>query len=378
MSVALLEQTTVTITVNRDREPLRTTDTSNGHGLYEFRATGTIIEFPGFMALYTEGVDEVTEEEGVLPPLREGDVLKLIAILPKQHFTQPPPRYTEAALVKELEAKGIGRPSTYATILSTIQERRYVEKSDGRFKPTELGIVVNDLLVERFSDVMDYNFTAKIENNLDKIEEGTSKWFRVVMDFYKPFDKDLIEAIKNLGRVKPEDIPTDQVCERCGKPMIIKWGRHGRFIACSGFPECRNTKPLGTEKLKVRSEKSEIEKLQTDEKCEKCGSPMVLKSGRFGKFLACSRYPECKTAKPLGIGVKCPEDGGEIVEKRTKKGKIFFSCSNYPKCKFATWYMPVSKNCPKCGAGILVEKRTKKEEAILCLRKGCGYKEKFS
>jgi DNA topoisomerase-1 len=402
MSVALLEQTTVTITVNRDREPLRTTDTSNGHGLYEFRATGTVVEFPGFMALYTEGVDEVAEDakrleevgiesyrEGMLPPLGEGDILKPITVLPKQHFTQPPPRYTEATLVKELEAKGIGRPSTYATILSTLQERKYVEKSDDRFKPIELGMVVNDLLVERFSDVMDYNFTARMESDLDKIEEGLFKWFDVVIDFYKPFDKDLLEAMKELGRVRPQDIPIDKMCKKCGKPMVIKWGKHGRFIACSGFPECKNTKPLKTtDHRPVPSTNSgqalsEVEgpqttdMQQTDEKCEKCGSPMVLKSGRFGKFLACSRYPECRTSKPLGIGIKCPEDGGEIVERKTKKGKIFFSCSNYPECKFATWYRPVSKSCPKCGVDILVGKRTKKEKALVCLRKDCGYKEEL-
>jgi DNA topoisomerase-1 len=303
--------------------------------------------------------------------------LKTIVILPRQHFTQPPPRYTEATLVKELEAKGIGRPSTYASILSTIQEREYTEKPDGRFKPTELGMVVNDLLVERFSDVMDYNFTAKMEDNLDKIEEGVFKWNNIVKDFYKPFDKDLLETMKNLGRVKPEDIPTDQVCEKCGSPMVIKWGRHGRFMACSGFPECKNTRPLESQKSEVRSQKSGTENQQTEEKCEKCGSMMVMKSGRFGNFLACSNYPECKTTKAISIGIKCPEDAGEIVERRTKKGKIFFSCSNYPKCKFATWYRPVPKNCPKCGTGVLAEKKTKKEQSLMCLKKGCRYKEEI-
>jgi len=388
MSVALLEQTSVDIAA----KPVDVRGTEK----YIFRATGTVVEFPGFMALYTESIDEVTEDakrpeevgidlsadrqdsyrEGMLPPVREEDILKPITILPKQHFTQPSPRYTEATLVKELEAKGIGRPSTYAAILSTIQERKYVEKSDGRFKSTELGIVVNDLLVERFSDVMDYNFTAKMESNLDKIEEGLFKWFEVVIDFYKPFDKDLLNAMKELGRVKPQDIPTDKICKKCGRPMVIKWGRHGRFIACSGFPECKNAKPLKEKSTEPIAHSSELI-AQTGEKCEKCGSPMVLKSGRFGEFLACSKYPKCKTTKSLSIGIKCPEDGGDIVERKTKKGKIFFSCSNYPECKFATWYKPVSKNCPKCGAGILVEKRTKKEEALVCLKKDCGYKEEL-
>jgi DNA topoisomerase-1 len=359
MSSALLEQTSIDIEVER----------------YIFRATGTIIKFMGFMTLYTEDIDEVTEEEGQLPPLSEGDVLRTINILPKQHFTQPPPRYTEATLVKDLEARGIGRPSTYATILSTIQERKYVEKSDGRLKPTELGIVVNDLLVERFPELMNVSFTAKMEDNLDKVEEGVSKWVKVVRDFYIPFNKDLTEAMENLGKIKPGDTFTDQICEKCGRTMVIKWGKHGRFMACSGFPDCKNTMPLEKKTTEHKTQGTEIQ--PTGEKCEKCGSPIVLKSGRFGKFLTCSRYPECKTTRPLSIGVKCPEDNGEIVERKTKKGKIFFSCSNYPTCKFATWDRPVPQECPRCGAGILVERRTKKGEFLVCLKKGCGYKEEL-
>jgi len=361
MSPALLEQTSIDILTDK----------------YLFRATGTVVKFPGFMSLYTESADEAQEEDGILPPLKEGDVLKTISIIPKQHFTQPPPRYTEASLVKDLEARGIGRPSTYATILSTIQERKYTEKIDGRFKATELGFVVTDLLIERFPELMDVGFTAKMEDKLDKIEEGASKWVKVVKDFYGPFDRELSEALESLGKVKPKDIPTEQVCEKCGKPMVIKWGRHGRFIACSGFPECKNTKPLKSRESEVRDQESGAKEQLTDEKCEKCDSPMALKSGRFGKFLACSKYPKCKTTKPLGIGIRCPEDGGEIVEKRTKKGKIFFSCSNYPECKFATWYRPVEKSCPKCGADVLAEKRTKKEQSLICLKKGCKYKEEL-
>jgi DNA topoisomerase-1 len=342
---------------------------------YIFRANGTVVQFPGFMRLYTESGDNGADEEGLLPALSENDVLKAIEITPKQHFTQPPPRFSEATLVKELEARGIGRPSTYATILSTIQDRKYTEKDEGRFKPTELGELVSDLLVERFSDVMDYNFTAKMENNLDRIEEGGLKWFDIVMDFYEPFDKDLADAMESLGKVKPKDIPTDQICDKCGKPMVIKWGRHGRFVACTGFPECKNTKPLDTQGTKNNGQSTEVQ--ETDEKCEKCGSPMVLKSGRFGRFLACSKYPECKTTKPIGIGVRCPEDGGEIVERRTKKGKLFFSCGNYPKCKFAAWYRPVDKSCPACGANILVEKKTKTGEFLACIKKECKYKEEI-
>jgi DNA topoisomerase-1 len=343
-------------------------------GQYIFRATGTVVTFPGFMTLYTEGTDNGKEEEAQLPLLSEGEGLKTIGITPKQHFTQPPPRYTEASLVKELEAKGIGRPSTYAAILSTIQDRKYTEKAEGKFKPTELGTVVSDLLVERFSELMDYNFTANMEDHLDKIEEGGFKWVDVVMDFYKSFDKDLAEAMATLGKVKPQDIPTDQICENCGRPMVIKWGRHGRFIACTGYPECKTTKPLNGQ---GGEEKPQAVDEPTGEKCPKCGAPMVIKTGRFGKFISCSNYPKCKTAKALSIGIKCPEDGGEIVEKRTKKGKLFYSCGNYPKCKFATWYRPVDKKCPGCGAGIMVEKRTKKEEVLACLKKECGYKEQL-
>jgi DNA topoisomerase-1 len=369
MSPAQLEQTTLII-VNREASfspsPLT---------LYEFRASGTVIRFEGFMALYTESKDEVEEENGLtLPSLKEGEMLRLLSLEPKQHFTQPPPRYTEATLVKTLEEKGIGRPSTYAAILSTIQERKYVHKEDGRFSPTELGAVVNDYLVERFSDLIDVGFTAKMEDELDHIEDGKMKWIKVVKDFYKPFNTDLAEAIKTTGRVKPKDIPTEDVCEKCGLPMVVRWGRHGRFLACTGFPKCKNTKPLpGSEEQKAQG--GENISVQTDEKCEKCGSPMVIKSGKFGKFLACSRYPECKNTKPIPTGIKCPTDGGDIVERRSRKGKPFWSCSNYPQCKFATWYRPVSKECPGCGAAFLLEKRDRSGNVTLfCHNKECGYK----
>jgi DNA topoisomerase-1 len=209
-----------------------------------------------------------------------------------------------------------------------------------------------------------------MEDNLDKIEEGGLKWVDIVKDFYVPFDKDLKEAMEVLGRVKPEDIPMDETCESCGKPMVNKWGMHGRFIACTGFPECKNTRPLETEENGTETQ-------VTDEKCEKCGAPMVLKTGKFGRFLACSKYPECKNTKAISIGVKCPDDGGDLVERRTKKGKVFYSCGNYPKCKFATWYKPVKKKCPDCGAGFLAEKRTKKVEQYVCLNKKCNYKEEI-
>jgi DNA topoisomerase-1 len=357
MSPARLEQTTFIV--------------ENPEKTFEIRASGTVVRFDGFMALYTESKDEIEEEEGgLLPHLKTGDVLKLIEIKPTQHFTQPPPRYTEATLVKALEEKGIGRPSTYAAILSTIQDRKYVHKTEGRFAPTELGVVVNDLLVDKFPELIDIGFTAKMEDELDSIEEGRMKWVKVVKDFYKPFSRDLSAATKTLGKIKPADIPTDIMCDKCGMPMVIKWGRHGRFMACSGYPGCKNTRPLEGQEQQPAVQ-------VTEEKCEACGSPMVLKSGRFGKFLACSRYPECKTTKPLSTGVKCPEDGGDIVERRTKKGRSFWSCSNYPKCRFATWNKPVLKKCPNCGAGFLLGKRDKAGQAIrFCHRKECGYEEK--
>ena len=258
---------------------------------YLFRATGTVIKFPGFMKLYIESGDTDSNEEGFLPQLLEGDSLQTLGIMPKQHFTQPPPRFTEATLVKELEAKGIGRPSTYATILSTIVDRKYTEKIERKFSPTELGEVVSDLLVERFSDLMDYNFTANMEDNLDKIEEGGLRWVDIVKDFYEPFDKSLKEAMEVLGRVKPLDIPTDEICESCGKPMVIKWGMHGRFIACTGFPDCKTTRPLETEENGQKGTETQ----ETDEKCEKCGAQMVLKTGKFGRFLACTKYPDRKS-----------------------------------------------------------------------------------
>ncbi|HDL21388.1 MAG TPA: type I DNA topoisomerase [Nitrospirae bacterium] len=354
------------------------------HPDIELRATGSIIKFKGFLIIYPEPADTgrstgdvsgnactAPGEEAILPDLKEGEPLNPGDITPQQHFTQPPPRYSEATLVKTLEEKGIGRPSTYAAIISTVQGRKYVEKQDGRFAPTELGEVVNDLLVDKFPELVNEKFTAQMEKELDSIEEGKKKWIKVVRKFYGPFNKELNEATKTLGRVKPEDKPTDIVCNECGMPMVIRWGRHGRFLACTGYPKCKNTRPMEGE------EKREIPVIQSDEKCDKCGSPMVIKTSRFGRFLACSGYPECKGTRPISTGIKCPEDGGEIVERSTRRGKIFFSCSNYPKCKFATWYRPVAKQCPQCDGKFLVDKKTKAGHFFMCLNKDCGYKEEI-
>jgi len=366
MAPAQLEHTTYSIGLKDAGNPVAGT---------ELRATGMVIRFTGFMALYIESRDDIEEEEGgLLPPVKEQESLRHTDIVPSQHFTQPPPRYTEATLVKTLEEKGIGRPSTYASILSVIQDRKYVQKLENRFSPTELGVVVNDLLVDKFPELIDYSFTATMENELDEIETAKMKWTRVVKDFYTPFNKDLIEASKDTTKVKPEDIPTDEKCDKCGEPMVIKWGRHGRFMACSGYPKCKSTKPLEGEGGQPQAEPE-----MTDEKCDKCGSPMVIKRGRFGKFIACSQYPECKSTKPIPTGVKCPTDGGDLVERKSKRGKAFWSCSNYPNCTYATWYKPLPQPCPQCKAPFVVEKWLKGGQKFhACLNKECGYKQEVS
>jgi DNA topoisomerase-1 len=362
MSPAQLEQTTFIIGLKDAGVELAGT---------ELRTSGTVIRFPGFMALYTESKDDIEDEEGgILPQLKENDTLGNGEIKTIQHFTQPPPRYTEATLVKTLEEKGIGRPSTYAAILSTIQDRKYVEKNeDKRFFPTELGVVVNDLLVDKFPELIDLGFTAKMEEELDEIESANLKWVKVVKDFYTPFNHDLVEASKDMAKVKPQDIPTEEVCDKCSSPMVIKWGRHGRFLACSAYPNCKNTKPLEGD-----ASQQKAEQVLTDKTCEKCGAPMAFKQGRYGKFLACSRYPDCKNTKPISTGVKCPLDGGDIVERKTKRGRSFWSCSNYPDCKFALWLKPAPIQCPKCNAPFLTEKRNKTGEVFyVCENKECDY-----
>ena len=363
MSPAILDTTTIDIQA----------------GEYLLRATGSVIKFPGFMKLYEEGRDDSAqavegEEEDVLPSVAEGERLNFLSIEPKQHFTQPPARYTEASLIKELEEKGIGRPSTYAAILSTIQDRKYVEKKEGRFHPTELGVLVNDMLVEHFPELIDVTFTAKMEDELDEIEEGRYEWRQAVGDFYRPFDQHLEKARKEMRNVKGEETPTDIKCEKCGNSMVIKWGKLGYFLACSGYPECKNTMNF------KKSEDGTIEAMKeetTGENCPQCGSPMVIKSGRFGRFFACSKYPDCKTTKPITTGIACPQEGcgGELTEKRSKRGKVFYSCTKYPTCTFAMWDKPVPKPCPQCGAPFMAEKYARGSSSIYCIKKECGYKE---
>ncbi len=354
-------------------------------GEYLFKATGSIVRFPGFTAVYSEeresveqtrGSQEAEEEDGSrLPQLEIGEELRPLNLEPKQHFTQPPPRFTEATLIKELEEKEIGRPSTYAAIVTTIQDRKYVEKVEGKLKPTELGTIVNELLVAHFPNIIDVEFTARMEEELDEIEEGEKEWVGAVRDFYDPFQESLKKAGLEMKNVKKEEVHTDISCDKCGKKMVIKWGRNGKFLACPGYPECKNTKEF------VKKDSGEIEVVDkteiTNEVCDKCGKKMVIKRGRFGRFLACEGYPECQNTKTITTGIKCPEEGcnGELTEKRTKRGKIFYSCTNYPKCKFAIWEKPVPKTCPLCKAPFMIEKRSGGEISIQCRTEGCGHKE---
>jgi DNA topoisomerase-1 len=349
-------------------------------GKYMLRATGQVMKFKGFITMYMEDEDEVKEkdeeENPSLPDLPEGDKLALKGLDPNQHFTQPPPRFTEASLVKELEEKGIGRPSTYASIMSVIQDKQYVEKIEKRFRPTDLGKLVNDLLVNNFPEILDIGFTAEMEHELDQIEDGELDWVKALKDFYEPFEKALGKAKVKMRDVKRQQIETEIKCDKCGGTMVIKWGRHGEFLACSNYPDCRNTKEF----KRTEDGKIEIKKMETtDEVCEKCGRPMVVKRGRFGPFLACSGYPECKTTKAITTGIKCPECGkGELAQKRTRTGRFFYGCTNYPKCKFATWDKPVNEPCPECGSKILVEKYSKKTgtTTLACPNKECKYKKK--
>ncbi|MFQ5586317.1 MAG: topoisomerase DNA-binding C4 zinc finger domain-containing protein, partial [Thermodesulfobacteriota bacterium] len=277
---------------------------------------------------------------------------------------------------KELEENGIGRPSTYASIISTIQDREYVRKEKNQFFPTELGLLVTELLVKSFPQVLEVKFTARMEEELDRIEEGGLSWVKIIRDFYTPFKELLDKAGVEMKDVKREEIPTDVKCEKCGKVMVIKWGRRGQFLACSGYPDCKSTTDF-KQKDDGTIVPVSVEAEETGESCPTCGKPMVVKSGRFGRFLACSDYPDCKTSKPFSTGVKCPSEGciGELVERRSKRGKIFYSCSTYPDCKYAIWDRPIAEPCPDCNSPILMEKRGKGGDVVKgCPNKECDYR----
>ena len=353
MADALFDVTTVDIEAAQ----------SSGRDPLLLRAINTQLQFAGFRQVYEEGRDDDAEEDlgkNPLPALAEQDALRALDFSPEQHFTEPPPRYTEATLIKALEEKGIGRPSTFAPTMSTIQERGYVEKEGRQLKPSDLGFVVNDLLVEHFPDFVDVGFTAEMEDELDDIAEGDRKWQPVVEQFYKPLESALTAA----KAAAPKQVEaTDVKCPECERPMIIRWGRRGRFLACSGFPECKGTLPLEGEEREAPQE--------TDEQCPECSSPMVIKSGRFGRFLACSQYPECKGRKPLAVttGVRCPKDGGDMLERRSKRGRTFYGCSNYPKCDFTTWTRPLAQPCPDCG-GLITAERDGRAKCTACNWRG--------
>ncbi len=340
-----------------------------------FRAQGATVRFQGFMAIYVESRDEsetATEEDAevAVPPLEAGETLKVRSLDPKQHFTQPPPRFTEASLVKTLEERGIGRPSTYVTILSTIQQRDYVRREKGTLLPTELGIQVTDLLTPFFPEIMDVEFTAQLEEELDRIEEGDAPWVDTVRGFYKRFAEDLKRAGGSMDNLK-KGTETGQACPTCGKPLLERWGRFGKFLACSAYPECRFTQNLGGEG------RGKPEDRPTGEICDQCGKPMVIKHGRYGQFVACSGYPECKNTKPVSLGIACPAPGcgGQLVQRRSKRGRAFYSCSNYPGCTFVVWHRPIPEPCPKCGAPFLTERMAKGRKMVReCVREQCDYR----
>ena len=402
-------------------------------GDYMLRAKGSVPKFSGWLAVYEEhtvadgasgsgpstvaGNGDAEAVSALLPPLVEGDRLDLKALKPEQKFTQPPPRFSEATFVKELEENGIGRPSTYAAIIGVLQVREYVDKIEGRFKPTMLGRLVTNLLSTAFDDIIQVAYTREMEDRLDRIEEGKADYQGTIRIFYQKFKSDLAAAEELMPNVKTKGLPSDETCEKCGAPMIIKVGKFGMFLACSAYPECQNTREL---------EKTEGTADQQDETCENCGRPLVVKRGRFGQFLACSGYPECKTTrklistvqglsaakpdKPLNepcpkcgsnlivkhgrfgeftacsnypkcryvklksIGVPCPRDGGDIVERKSRRGRAFYGCSNYPDCDFTVWNKPLKEKCPQCGAPFLLEKVTKRHgRQVLCHMEDCDY-----
>jgi DNA topoisomerase-1 len=408
-------------------------------GDYLFRVKGTVPKFAGWMATYASTPEETEQTparpsaadngddddavSGVLPPLAEGDVLELKGLRPEQKFTQPPARFSEATLVKELEENGIGRPSTYASIISVLQDREYAHKVEGRFKPSALGTMITELLTKSFDDIIDVEYTRSLEDDLDKIEQGKGNYAKMLGEFYKKFKKDLSRAGKEMIDLKkgieigekcdkcgsemlkrvgkfgpfiacsgyPDCTNTREVevqepesesgeeeiepCENCGKPMAVKRGRFGQFLACTGYPECKTTRKLiATKQGGLRAAKPDQ---ILDELCPRCQANLVIKQGRYGEFTACTKYPECKYVKHKTTGVKCPKDGdkgGEVVERKSRRGKIFFGCSNYPDCDFVLWNRPFVEKCPQCDAPFLVEKVTKKHgRQLLCNSEDCDY-----
>jgi DNA topoisomerase I len=345
-----------------------------------FRATGSTVAEPGFMSVYLEGRDDAKgaddDEERMLPEMKAGDLVDLIAIRPEQHFTEPPPRYSEASLVKALEEYGIGRPSTYASIISTLQDREYVVLDAKRFLPTDVGRVVNRFLTEYFTSYVDYDFTARLEDDLDAVSRGEGEWIPLLEQFWKPFKErvDHTEASVKRSDVTQERI--EETCPKCGGQLSIRLGRNGRFIGCTNYPECDYTRDLNPDKAEA-----DAPELIEGRACPLCGSGLEIKRGRYGKFIGCSAYPTCKHIEPLekpeDTGVTCPKcTKGTLQKKKSRKGKIFYSCSTYPKCDYAVWDEPIAEPCPKCGWAVLTIKTTKtKGAAKVCPQKDCGFRE---
>ena len=344
-----------------------------------FRATGSTITSPGFMALYREGVDDASAGEGdekLLPPMMQGQTIDLRGIRPEQHFTEPPPRYSEASLVKALEEYGIGRPSTYASIISTLQDREYVVLEKKRFRPTDVGRVVNRFLTEYFQRYVDYDFTARLEDELDAVSRGEEDWIPLLQQFWTPFKSQIDHTEENVRRSDVTHEPLDETCPECGSPLSIRLGRHGRFVGCTNYPECKYTRDLNPE----RNVAEEPEKV-LDRKCPQCGSDLHIKTGRYGKFIGCSAYPKCRFIEPLekpsDTGVTCPQcQRGTLLQRKSRRGKVFYSCSTYPACDYAVWNQPIAEPCPQCGWPILTLKTTKSGETRkVCPQKDCGYAE---
>jgi len=342
-----------------------------------FRATGSTVNKPGFMSVYLEGKDDSKDDddnkENLLPAMKEGELIDLLGVLPNQHFTEPPPRYGEASLVKALEEYGIGRPSTYASIISTLQNREYVEIEQKRFYPTDVGRIVNKFLTQHFTNYVDYDFTAKLEDDLDAVARGEMKWLPLMRKFWDPFKILIDDKEVSVQRSDVTQEAMDEKCPECGKQLSIRLGRNGRFIGCTDYPECSYTRNLNDD-----AESAEPEVVE-GRKCPECDSDLIIRSGRYGKFIGCSSYPACKHMEPLekpkDTNVVCPEcKKGTILERKSRKGKVFYSCSNYPKCKYALWNKPINEPCPNCNWPILTVKVTKRNGAEkVCPQKDCSY-----
>jgi DNA topoisomerase-1 len=347
-----------------------------------FRANGSIISDPGFIAIYQEGRDDIKkgdeagEDSMLLPPLKVGDVVDLLDIVTEQHFTEPPPRYTEASLVKALEEFGIGRPSTYAAIISTLLHREYVNLDQKRFKPTDVGRIVNRFLTNYFTQYVDYDFTAKLEDELDAVARGEKEWVPLMQEFWQPFKQLVTTTGETVKRQDVTQEALNEACPKCGNTLNIRLGKRGRFIGCSGYPECDYTRSLEDD-----AETSHEPEIVTDRNCPDCGEALQIKQGRYGRFIGCTNYPKCKhiepLEKPMDTGIYCPECAkGSLLKRKSRYGKIFYSCSTYPTCNYAIWNEPINGPCPKCAWPLLTLKVTKRKGTEkACPRKECGFAE---